>query len=467
MSKAGVSAVSAKGGAVSCAGCGGSVYPLERMTLGDKEFHRGCAKCSHCHSTLTLSNFAAANGNLFCKPHFLELFRSSGGSYAFATGDGGGGEAPSAAAAASAAPVVAAKPAASVGTSAASAPAKPASTANRLAAFLSGSAAAPAPAAAAPTPAPAAPAPTPVAAAAPAPTPTPSANRPLTIAEKLAMYSNEAVAKAEKELKSNPAAAKPAAAAAAKQSAASELPKSDLPPPKAVASVKNVFEAKPAPSQQQQQQPEHAKPAPTHVVETPKPVAAVAVAAAAPAPTQPKPKPQAPVAVSVAVSNSENIAPSVQPVAAAVAAKSITTATTLTQQLPKDDANLRSELQAAKDKIKELEAEVVTLRARVELADSGKEALVAEIMRLNAELAAKPMGVSSFMTAASSSSAASTPHGSFKTASGLAVHRAAPSETDALATAKKLLKEGKITKAEYAQVVKAAEEASRAFTLAL
>ena len=31
----------------------------------------------------SLGNFAAMNGKLYCKPHFLELFKSGGGEYKF------------------------------------------------------------------------------------------------------------------------------------------------------------------------------------------------------------------------------------------------------------------------------------------------------------------------------------------------------------------------------------------------
>jgi hypothetical protein len=67
-----------------CAQCNETVYPLERQVLAEKVFHKGCAKCSHCQNVLTISSFASANGKLFCKPHYLELFKSSGGKYAFA-----------------------------------------------------------------------------------------------------------------------------------------------------------------------------------------------------------------------------------------------------------------------------------------------------------------------------------------------------------------------------------------------
>ena len=43
--------------------------------------HKGCFKCDHCNRQLTISNFAAVNGKNYCKTHYVELFKSSGGNY--------------------------------------------------------------------------------------------------------------------------------------------------------------------------------------------------------------------------------------------------------------------------------------------------------------------------------------------------------------------------------------------------
>lgn len=70
--------------AVRCTGCNDLVYPLERLNLDNKPFHRQCAKCSHCQQTLNLGTFASLNGQFFCKTHYLEKFKASGGKYTFA-----------------------------------------------------------------------------------------------------------------------------------------------------------------------------------------------------------------------------------------------------------------------------------------------------------------------------------------------------------------------------------------------
>src|SRR5687768_12956281 len=65
-----------------CSHCKETVYPLERLVLAEQVFHKGCAKCAHCQGTLSLSSFASiGGGTLYCKPHYLELFKASGGKY--------------------------------------------------------------------------------------------------------------------------------------------------------------------------------------------------------------------------------------------------------------------------------------------------------------------------------------------------------------------------------------------------
>lgn len=39
-------------------------------------FHQPCFKCTHCKSQLTLLSFAQVSGQLYCKPHYHELFMS-------------------------------------------------------------------------------------------------------------------------------------------------------------------------------------------------------------------------------------------------------------------------------------------------------------------------------------------------------------------------------------------------------
>ncbi|XP_024996652.1 LIM domain-containing protein WLIM2b-like [Cynara cardunculus var. scolymus] len=64
-----------------CAVCKKTVYPLEKVTVEGEYYHKGCFRCAQGGCFLTPSNYAALDGNLFCKPHFAQLFKEKG-SYA-------------------------------------------------------------------------------------------------------------------------------------------------------------------------------------------------------------------------------------------------------------------------------------------------------------------------------------------------------------------------------------------------
>eukprot|EP00835_Amoeboradix_gromovi_P000480 NODE_17_length_41373_cov_0.337016.p4 type:complete len:623 gc:universal NODE_17_length_41373_cov_0.337016:38977-37109(-) len=64
-----------------CSSCFKTVYIVEELRANNVLFHQNCFKCKHCNSTITLSNFAAANGSFYCKPHYQQLFKSAGGKY--------------------------------------------------------------------------------------------------------------------------------------------------------------------------------------------------------------------------------------------------------------------------------------------------------------------------------------------------------------------------------------------------
>ncbi|KAK1419115.1 hypothetical protein QVD17_28273 [Tagetes erecta] len=64
-----------------CAVCKKTVYPLEKVTVEGEFYHKGCFRCTKGGCFLTPSNYAALEGNLFCKPHFSQLFKEKG-SYA-------------------------------------------------------------------------------------------------------------------------------------------------------------------------------------------------------------------------------------------------------------------------------------------------------------------------------------------------------------------------------------------------
>ena len=69
---------------IPCSVCGQRLYPLERMTLNSKVFHKnGCAKCTTCNTNLSVNNFAMVGDKLYCKTHYMSNFSRSGGRYSF------------------------------------------------------------------------------------------------------------------------------------------------------------------------------------------------------------------------------------------------------------------------------------------------------------------------------------------------------------------------------------------------
>ncbi|XP_076924823.1 LIM domain-containing protein WLIM2b-like [Bidens hawaiensis] len=61
-----------------CAVCKKTVYPLEKVTVEGEFYHKACFRCTQGGCFLTPSNYAALDGNLFCKPHFSQLFKEKG-----------------------------------------------------------------------------------------------------------------------------------------------------------------------------------------------------------------------------------------------------------------------------------------------------------------------------------------------------------------------------------------------------
>uniref|UniRef100_H3AJ08 LIM domain and actin binding 1 n=1 Tax=Latimeria chalumnae TaxID=7897 RepID=H3AJ08_LATCH len=61
-----------------CVGCQKTVYPMERLVANEQVFHTSCFRCSYCNNKLSLGNYASLRGNVYCKPHFNQLFKSKG-----------------------------------------------------------------------------------------------------------------------------------------------------------------------------------------------------------------------------------------------------------------------------------------------------------------------------------------------------------------------------------------------------
>jgi hypothetical protein len=51
---------------------------MEKITADDKPYHKTCFRCLHCKRVLSLGNYASLKGDLYCKPHFLQIFKTKG-----------------------------------------------------------------------------------------------------------------------------------------------------------------------------------------------------------------------------------------------------------------------------------------------------------------------------------------------------------------------------------------------------
>ncbi|KAK2851929.1 hypothetical protein Q5P01_008205 [Channa striata] len=61
-----------------CVTCLKTVYPLERLVANEHVYHISCFRCSHCSTKLSLANYASLHNNIYCKPHFSQLFKAKG-----------------------------------------------------------------------------------------------------------------------------------------------------------------------------------------------------------------------------------------------------------------------------------------------------------------------------------------------------------------------------------------------------
>nr|XP_020510553.1 LIM domain and actin-binding protein 1 [Labrus bergylta]XP_029137235.1 LIM domain and actin-binding protein 1 [Labrus bergylta] len=61
-----------------CVSCQKTVYPLERLVANQHVYHSSCFRCSHCNNKLSLVNYASLHNNVYCKPHFCQLFKAKG-----------------------------------------------------------------------------------------------------------------------------------------------------------------------------------------------------------------------------------------------------------------------------------------------------------------------------------------------------------------------------------------------------
>lgn len=61
-----------------CESCDKKVYPLEKVEIEGRPFHRSCFRCTQCQCVLRMDTFTWNKNRLYCLPHFKRLFISKG-----------------------------------------------------------------------------------------------------------------------------------------------------------------------------------------------------------------------------------------------------------------------------------------------------------------------------------------------------------------------------------------------------
>lgn len=61
-----------------CAVCDKVVYPVDKISADEKDFHKSCFRCVECNKVLSLGNYAALQGVFYCKPHFTQMMKTKG-----------------------------------------------------------------------------------------------------------------------------------------------------------------------------------------------------------------------------------------------------------------------------------------------------------------------------------------------------------------------------------------------------
>jgi DNA-directed RNA polymerase subunit RPC12/RpoP len=61
-----------------CKVCGKTVYEMEKLQMEANVFHKTCFKCAKCGKVLRTGDYTAIHGEIFCKPHYKQLFAVKG-----------------------------------------------------------------------------------------------------------------------------------------------------------------------------------------------------------------------------------------------------------------------------------------------------------------------------------------------------------------------------------------------------
>ncbi|XP_069692995.1 uncharacterized protein [Periplaneta americana] len=58
-----------------CRSCGKQVFQMEQVKAERAVWHKNCFRCKECNKQLTVDIYSSHEGQLYCKPHFRELFK--------------------------------------------------------------------------------------------------------------------------------------------------------------------------------------------------------------------------------------------------------------------------------------------------------------------------------------------------------------------------------------------------------
>jgi len=62
-----------------CPVCSQTVYPNDEVRISENLIlHKTCFRCSQCNKVLQNTNFSTYEGDYYCKPHFMSLFKARG-----------------------------------------------------------------------------------------------------------------------------------------------------------------------------------------------------------------------------------------------------------------------------------------------------------------------------------------------------------------------------------------------------
>ncbi|KAG4929953.1 hypothetical protein JHK82_047023 [Glycine max] len=61
-----------------CVGCKKTVYPIEKVAVDGKSYHKSCFRCTHGGCVISPSNYVAHEHRLYCRHHHTQLFKQKG-----------------------------------------------------------------------------------------------------------------------------------------------------------------------------------------------------------------------------------------------------------------------------------------------------------------------------------------------------------------------------------------------------